>query len=248
MKRRVARVFRVLCYYGSWAWFAGGSLLLNAACAPLLLLPGREAAGGPVRGAIRLLFRLWRSWFQVSGIVRLSWRGFDRPLEPGVVYIANHPTLLDATVILAGLPDAICLAKASLLRHPVVAPAALMAGYVGSDPPIEAVRQAAARVAAGRSLLIFPEGTRTPPGTVLGPINPLFALIAERAKAPVQLITVRVSPGLAPKGRPWWRLPALLPGWLSLTLDRRWDWDARRPSGELVAEVRDRMQAALASD
>ena len=49
----------------------------------------------------------------------------------------------------------------------------------------------AARVAAGHSLLIFPEGTRTAPGVALNPLRPGFALIAARARVPIRLILVR---------------------------------------------------------
>ena len=78
--------------------------------------------------------------------------------------MANHPTLVDATFLLARLPDAICIFKPRLMRNPAIGPAALMGGYISGDAGIDLIRQAAEKVAGGNSLLIFPEGTRVPHG------------------------------------------------------------------------------------
>ena len=204
-------------YYFSWALFGLGGLALNIACVPLLLAHDRERFGPPARRGTRWMFDLWLRWMHASGIVRVTWRGFDRPLPTGVVYVANHPTLVDAPFLLARLPDAVCIFKPALLRHPLIAPAALMSGYVSGDQGVDLIRNAAARVAAGQSLLIFPEGTRTAPGATLNPLKPGFALIAQRAQAAVQVIEVRSGPLMARKGHAWWRLPPV-PGWFEFTL------------------------------
>jgi 1-acyl-sn-glycerol-3-phosphate acyltransferase len=245
MKAKSRRAYYVVGYFLSWGWFAAVAGALNLVCVPLLVLPGRARIGIRVRRAIRSLFRLWGTWFDASGVVKVTWIGFDQPLAAGTIYIANHPTLLDATFILSKLPDAICMMKPALMRNPVIAPAAIMAGYVVSDRPVDTVREAADRVAAGRSLLVFPEGTRTPPGKIFGTVRLGFFLAAARARAPIQLIVIRASPGLAPKGRAWWKPPAVLPGWVTMTMDRRWEWDARRSSAELIAELEERIGATV---
>jgi len=245
MTTGIARAFYGVRYYLSWFGFAVMALAFNTACVPLLLLPGNPRAGALVRGAIRRLFSLWAWWLDWSGVVRIAWLGFDRPLTPGTVYVANHPTLVDATVILSRLPDAICAMKPSLMRNPFTGPAAIAAGYVVFGKTVDGVRDAAAKVAAGKSFLIFPEGTRTPDGTVLGPMAHGFLMSAERARAPVELIVVRASPGLGRKGRPWWRLPAVVPASITVTQDRRWEWDGQRSSAELLAELEGRLKAVL---
>jgi len=101
-------------------------------------------------------------------------------------------------------------------------------------------------VAAGRSLLVFPEGTRTQSGTTLGTIKPGYALIATRARAAVQLIVIRASSDLVPRGRPWWKPPGILPAWAELTLDRRWEYDPARRTRDLTAEVEHRLSEVLA--
>jgi 1-acyl-sn-glycerol-3-phosphate acyltransferase len=245
MKTRLTYGCFAAAYYLSWGWFAGVGVLVNLLCLPLLLLPCRERLGPAMRGVVRGLFRAWLLWFETSRCLRIRWRGFDAPLAPRTIFVANHPTLLDATFLLARLPDAICVFKPALMRNPAVGPVALLAGYAAGETDIDLIRDMAGRVASGRSLLIFPEGTRTKTGTTLGMLKPGYALVAGRARAAVQLIVIRASADLVPRGRPWWRPPAILPAWVELTLDRRWEYDPARRTRDLTVEVERRLSEVL---
>ncbi len=246
MKRRLTRLRFVLLYYLSWVVFGAVGILLNIACMPLLALPRRAAYGPAVRSAIRRLFGAWLKWLHMTRIVAVDWVGFaGEPLRPGTVYVANHPTIIDATLLLSRLPDAVCIFKPALMRNPAVGPAAVMAGYVRGDSGLDLIREVAAKVAAGQSLLIFPEGTRTAEGTILGTMKPGFALIADRARAPVRLIVVKASPELGTRGRPLWPAPAVLPGSFTIWLDRAWPYEPGRPAEELTRLVERRICEVL---
>jgi 1-acyl-sn-glycerol-3-phosphate acyltransferase len=240
MTTRMKRSFYVLCYYLSWLWFGLVGLALNLVCILLLPLPKRWVRGRGVRLVIRGLFDLWLKWLHASRAVRIRWLGFNRPLTSGTVYVANHPTLVDATLLLAKLPDAVCIFKPSLMHNPVVGPAAIMAGYASGDAGVDVIRDAADRVAAGCSILIFPEGTRTAPGEPPAMFKPGFALIAAQAKAPVQLITIRTTPEFTTRGRAWWKVPTIMPVRMEVTLDQRWEHEEERHASQLTAEVQRR--------
>ncbi|MET0263832.1 MAG: lysophospholipid acyltransferase family protein, partial [Rariglobus sp.] len=206
-------------YYLCWVWFGLGGLFLNIACVPLLLLPNPERYGPQARRTTRWMFNFWVRWLHFSDIVPAKWLGFDRPLGTGTIYVANHPCLLDAPILLGRLPDTVCIIKPALLRNPCTGPTARMCGFVSAgENGVDLIRNSADRIIAGQSLLIFPEGTRTEPGVKLNPLKPGFAMIARRAGCPVQLIRIRSGPKLARKGNPWWRVPPL-PCWIELTLD-----------------------------
>lgn len=212
MKRRLQRARLVGVFYASWIVFGTVSLVLNLCCIVLLALPGGRRYSGSVRRIIRRLFIAWAGWLHASRLITIEWREFgEEELPAGTVYVANHPMLIDATILLARLPDAVCIFKSSLMRNPAVGPAAIMAGYVRGDAGLDLIRAAAARVAEGQSLLIFPEGTRTAAGSALGHMKPGFALIADRAKAPVRLIVVETTRGLCTRETPWWRPPRFFP-------------------------------------
>lgn len=239
----MTRVWYGFLYYLSWGLFGGLGLLLSLGCLPALLLPPRPHRARAMRRIIRALFAGWVRWLPACGVVDVRWRGFaDAPLPGGLVYVANHPTLVDATVLLARLPDAVCVFKPSLLRNPVIGPAARLAGYIAGHQGVDTIRAAAAALESGSSLLIFPEGTRTEPGEPLNPLKPGFALMARRARADVQVIRIRASPHLAARGRAWWRLPPL-PGWIEASLDQRIPVQPGSTTFDLLAAVEARLRS-----
>jgi len=234
---RVRYCLLAVAYYLPWLWFGFGGLVLNLVCAVLLLVPNRRRLGRGTRLAIRRLFIFWRQWCHATHIFRVTWRGFENEtLSSGTVYVANHPSLVDAQVLLSALPDAICIFKPALLRNPAIGPAALMAGYASGGDGFGAIRDAAEKVVEGRSLVIFPEGTRTAPGQRLGPLKPGFALVASRARAPIRLLTIQVSRNLTTRGRPWWKLPEL-PTWMIVTLGELIPADTPMSCAEVTAYV-----------
>ena len=242
--RRVRYCLLAVAYYLPWLWFGLGGILLNIVCAVLLLVPKRQRLGPGARLAIRRLFVFWRQWCHATRIFRVTWHGFEGvELSPGTVYVANHPSLVDAQVLLSVLPDAICIFKPALLRNPAIGPAALIAGYASGGDGLDAIRDAADKVAEGRSLVIFPEGTRTGPGERLGPLKPGFALIARRANAPIRLLTIEVSRNLTTRGRAWWKLPEL-PTWMRVTLGELIPADTPMSCAEVTAYVEGKLRAA----
>lgn len=249
LTRRVTRIRWVALYYLSWVAFGTVGIILNLGCLLLMAVPGRRKREPSVRATIRKLFGAWVKWLHATRIVAVTWRGVgEGELLPGTVYIANHPTLVDATLILAQLPDAVCIFKPSLMSNPAIGPAAVMGGYVRGDTGLDLIKAAAAKVAEGQSLLVFPEGTRTKPGTVLGTMRPGFALIADRARAPVRLIVVRASPDLCTRGRRLWPAPAVLPGAMELSFDQVWPYEPGRPAAALTQAVERRIFEVLGKE
>ncbi len=249
MRHRITRIRCVALYYLSWVVFGTVGILLNLGCMLLMVLPKRIAPEPAVRATIQRLFGAWLKWLHAMRVIMVEWRGIEEgTLLPGTVYIANHPTIVDATLILARLPDAVCIFKPSLMRNPAIGPAAVMAGYVRGDTGLDLIKAAAAKVAAGQSLLVFPEGTRTAPGTLLGTMKPGFALIADRARAPVRLVVVRASPDLGTRGRRFWPAPSVLPGAMELSFDRVWPYEPGRSAAELTLEVERRIFEVLGKD
>jgi 1-acyl-sn-glycerol-3-phosphate acyltransferase len=126
----------------------------------------------------------------------------------GLVIVANHPSLLDAMLLVARLPLAACVMKASLMRNPFLAAGALLARYIPNDSAHAMVRRAVADLREGGQLVMFPEGTRTTRAP-LNPFQPGFALIAKRAQVPIQTVFIDTASPYLGKGWPLWRLPPL---------------------------------------
>lgn len=247
LSRRLLRLYHYPANIVSWALFAAVGVMLNVACMPLLLSHDRQRHGPTVRGAIRRLFVGWCAWLHATRLIYVRFHGFTPDAMSGpAVYIANHPGLLDATFILSRLPDAICIFKPAIMRNPVLGPAALMGGYAAGENGVDLIRDVASRVAAGRSLLVFPEGTRTAPDVSLNPLKPGFALIASRARVPIRLIVVRAPRDLVPKGWSWWRAPSF-PSQVDITLLGEIAPRPGETAVQLTARARGPISSALAA-
>lgn len=247
LSRRLLRLYHYPANIVSWTLFAAVGITLNVCCAPLLLARDRTRHGAAVRATIRRLFSAWCAWLHATRLIYVRFHGFTPEATAGpAVYIANHPGLLDATFILSRLPDAICIFKPAIMRNPVLGPAALMGGYASGDNGVDLIRDVAARVAAGRSLLVFPEGTRTLPGRTLNPLKPGFALIAARAHVPVRVIIVRAPRDLVPKGWSWWRAPSF-PSHVDITLVGEMEPRPDETAVELTARAGREISSALAA-
>jgi 1-acyl-sn-glycerol-3-phosphate acyltransferase len=161
------------------------------------------------RAAIARGYRsFWRiaSW---TGLLRMDTGALDALAgERGLIIVANHPSMLDALMLVARLPNGFCLMKASLMRNPLLGPGARLARYVRNDSALGIVRHSVAELKDGGQLVMFPEGTRTtqPP---LNPLRPGVTLIAKLADAPIQTVFIDTDSPYLSKGWPLWRLPPL---------------------------------------
>jgi len=234
-----------IVYFLSWPLFAGGAAILGLFCVALLALPRGEAVGHLVRWLIRQLFRVWTGWLHFTGLIRIEW---DQPLGVSLpypaVYVANHPGLLDATILLSRLRETVCIVKPAVMRNPLLGPAARAAGYAAGDGGVDTLRALVDRLLAGQGVLIFPEGTRTRPDAAYNPLKPGFALIARRAAVPIQVLLIDGSRDLLPRGAVWWRMPRL-PGRYRIRIDSCFAPLAEASAGEITAQIESRFAAEL---
>lgn len=200
---------RALAYYGTLVGFGVSALLVNVGCVLLAWWPSSPAAEracqrlihGFFAGLVRLL-----AWIRIA---RIEYRGFDRLQPAGAILVANHPGLLDAPFLLARVSRGVCLFKPAIRRNPLFGAVAHRAGYLAVDGAMGLVRAAADKARGGATLLIFPEGTRSPSPASLHPFHRGFAVIARAAGVPVQLIRIESDIEIMTREQPWWRLPQL---------------------------------------
>ena len=149
--------------------------------------------------------RAW-SWLilKTSG-VRVTVDGLER-LDPSRSYVfaANHQSIYDIPILFASLPFQLrIIAKESLGRIPFMGWHLLRAGHVlvdRSNPGAGVVKKMARLVAAGHSLIVFPEGTRSADG-VIGRFKGGSFVIALHSALPVVPITIAGSRHVMTKGQ-----------------------------------------------
>jgi 1-acyl-sn-glycerol-3-phosphate acyltransferase len=176
---------------------------------PLLaaLLP-RDVGGRLGRAAISYVYRRCWATAERFGLMELDTSALDalRDEPGGLIVAANHPTMLDALVVVARLPRGVCVMKAELLRNVFLAGGARLAQYIRNDVGRGMVRDAVASLREGNQLVLFPEGTRT----VHSPINafkPGITLIAHLADVPIQTVVIETSSPYLTKGWPLLKAP-----------------------------------------
>lgn len=192
-------------------------LPLALALRPLLPRPLRRRLG---RAAIGLGFRFYLRLLTLFCACRFDFSELDRLRDDvPMVLAANHPSLLDAVLVLARLPRAACVMKADLMNNLLFGAAARLAGYIRNHPPLEMILRAREELQGGGQLLIFPEGTRTS-RFPLEPCLPSAGLIASRAGVPVQTLLIEFTTPYLGKHWPLFR-PPVLPLGCRIRLGRR---------------------------
>lgn len=199
--------YQLPAYYATLLLFAGGGLGLSLISLLTGWLPATPRTERFFQRLIHRHLAFFHWWCDAARLVHVRYHGFPMRPRGGLVLVANHPALIDITCLLARVPEAVCIYKPAIRNNPVLGAAARRAGYLGGDGGHDLVRAAADKVAAGHTLIVFPEGTRTPPGHALLPFKPGFVLIARRARVPIQLVRITTDSDVLTKGRAWWRLP-----------------------------------------
>ena len=175
---------RFLRSLGVWIVISVATVLFGLPAIPLALVPPRgEWFLKLARGWARLILA-------VSGVsVRV--RHAER-LQAGASFVItpNHESFYDILVLLAVLPVSVrFLAKRNLFRLPILGWSMAAAGFIPVDRETRGrsfalVDAALARLRGGRSLVVFPEETRTRTGE-MSPFKGGAALLALRSELPL---------------------------------------------------------------
>jgi 1-acyl-sn-glycerol-3-phosphate acyltransferase len=149
--------------------------------------------------------RLWaRASLRCAGIA-VSLEGAETLSAPPYLFMANHQSGLDIPVLLAAMPLPFkFVAKRELFRIPLFGWAIKKAGHISIDrenprKALKGIEEAVSKLAAGASVLIFPEGTRSKDGSLLPFMKGAFSLAA-RAAAPVVPMAITGTYALQPPG------------------------------------------------
>lgn len=134
-----------------------------------------------------LYYRVLRWACRLGGALLYQQRVYNRHHEPadgGVVYIANHQSFLDPVLATNGLcRPGNYMARDTLFRQPLFRRLieSLNAFPIQRNKAdTAALKEAMRRLKQGRTIVVFPEGTRTHDGRI-GPFLPGVAVLSQRA-------------------------------------------------------------------
>ena len=227
-----------------------GFLALGGVClvVPLLALPMRallpRALGTRLgRRLAAAAARLYLGFLTMMGACRFDLAALDALRgAPAMMIAPNHPSLLDAVMILSRLPGATCIIKAELFNSVIFGAVARLSGYIRNTPLRTMVQSAVADLHHGSHVLLFPEGTRTTRFPI-GRLQGTTGLISKKAGVPVQTVLIETDSGFLGKGWPLLRTPAM-PITYRIRLGKR--FDAPSHSANFVGELEQYFASELA--
>ena len=147
----------------------------------------------------------WGRWLlRAAGVKVVRHGGDSLPAHQPHVFVANHVSLADIPVTLDALPPYGFVAKRELESVPLFGAAARAAGVIFIDrenlkAAFSAYEDAASKIRAGQSVLVYPEGTR---GDRYGlrPFKKGPFVLAIGAGVPVVPVVIHGTIAVSPRG------------------------------------------------
>jgi 1-acyl-sn-glycerol-3-phosphate acyltransferase len=196
-------------FWASLLLFAVLGLVWSVVAIPAYLAMPRRLGARIGRLGFSRLSGLYVSWLALVGAYRLDLRGLDAlRAGPAVILAPNHPSMIDAVLIMTCHPHVVCVMKSKIMNNVLLGSGARLARYISNHPPRRMVLDAVAELQRGESLLLFPEGTRTSSAPV-NSFTTSAGLIAKRARVPVQTLIVETDSPYLSKGWSPFHRPAM---------------------------------------
>lgn len=162
--------------------------------------------------------------------------------------MVNHQGAYDIFALLAYLPvDFKWLAKEELFKIPIFGWAMGAAGYIsidrkGKKKALQSIERAVAKIRDGASVLVFPEGTRSPDGRI-HPFKKGGFTLAIKAGVPIVPIAIRGSREVLPRSS-----LIVKPGKIEIIVGKLIRTDDRSVAdrADLMEEVREAIESLFA--
>jgi len=191
VRRRAARIWRAARTGLLFSLFGIGAVVVAGVWLPLLSLLDR-GRGSDLR-AQRVIHSLFALFVWLGSV-----------LHSYVTY-----ALIAANVVvflISLLPQADCVVKRAAWKNPALAGMVRAAGYIPNGGGVELVEECSARLQKGRTVVLFPEGSRSPERG-LGHIQRGAAHIALQSGCGIIPVVIDCQPPALKKGDAWYALP-----------------------------------------
>ena len=183
-------------------------IVLTMILATLTLLAGLADPHGKI---VYRINQLWTWTILRAGAVKLKVSGLEKlDASRPYVFMANHQSNVDIPILVQSLPrfQLRWIAKKELLWVPLFGWAIWAAKHIIVDRAnptraVKSLRRAKGRIAAGISVVVFPEGTRSRDGQ-LQRFRKGAVLLAMQTNTEIVPVTILGSRDLLPSGA--WRL------------------------------------------
>ena len=218
-RQRATKARRVTGFMGyCWRWigttmsfavFGIGSLFLGIIVVPLITIIirdeerrlrwSRAVVGAAMQGFVLFMNGVGVLRYEITGVENID-------TSRNYLILANHPSLIDVVFLLSIFPMAECVIKAPLKKNFFTRRLMNGVDYISNEDPIAWLQKCVERLEDGRSLILFPEGTRSGPG------EPLYfkagaGSVAVRAGTECLPVLISCEPTTLTKAESWYHVP-----------------------------------------
>ncbi|MEZ0576886.1 lysophospholipid acyltransferase family protein [Halodesulfovibrio aestuarii] len=157
---------------------------------------------------VRYFGLFWCKSARFCSQIRLITDTDNIPTDTPVIFVANHQSQFDIPLSSVALEKALpaFMAKKSLQSLPLLGRCFRLFGNISVDrsnrrAAMESLETAAATIRNGRSVIIFPEGTRQEQLEELGEFKTGAIMLALKAGVPIVPVLIEGTGDILPKGR-----------------------------------------------
>jgi 1-acyl-sn-glycerol-3-phosphate acyltransferase len=249
MPRPLKIIYTYFAQYTSLSLLGLICLTWSVFAIPLYFILPRRLGTVVGRRGIMTGFRLYAWSLSITHTYRLDLRAIDTLRGgPPLILAPNHPSLIDALLILTRHPNLVCVMKSQLMKNVFLGSGSRLARYVPNDSPRQLVKESVAHLRAGAVLLLFPEGTRTTHDPINSFLVASVGLIAKHANVAVQTLLIETDSPFLSKGWSLFKRPTF-PITYRVKLGKRFDAPTDVPAftAELDQYYRSVLNGALQS-
>ena len=197
----------------SFAVFGIGGLVYGLLIFPLIFVFNRDRESRRVfaRRLIGKGFGAFIALMKAVNVVDIRIEGSEHINDQRrQLIIANHPTLIDVVILISLFPQANCVIKEAVTRNPFMRSTVKAADYISNSEPEELLESCVGYLGNGKSLLLFPEGTRTRHQEPID-FKAGAATVAARTEVDILPIAIECEPLYLSKQLPWHYVPRTVP-------------------------------------
>ena len=170
---------------------------------PVNIAKKRSYSRSIIRESLRLLFYVT----DLMKLCKVDVINKERFYGNNQLIIANHPSFLDALILISVTKEAVFIVKSSLFNNPFIMIPLYAAGYIRNIDGINLTSYSKKVIAEGGTLILFPEGTRSKNNQTRFKYQRGFAHIALESGSDILPVSIHLNAIFMSKHQRWYELP-----------------------------------------
>lgn len=186
-------LFRKFSFFFALVFFGIGALLLGFVVFPVVQIFSKNSKNYKIRCAkiVHFLWRILVKYIEITGIIRVN-ADEKNSLIKNKIIVASHPSYIDILLLIALVPNSLCLAKNSILNN-FVMKNIVKSLYITNDGSVEDfLKKSKLALDDGFNVIIFPTGKRVDEGEEVH-IYKGAAQLAIESKYPIVPVKISTS-------------------------------------------------------